>query len=63
MPLKLSVAMRRVRGREAEADLILEEAENLRLQIIDRTQKVAIKDIRGLVKEEDFDALIHISQR
>jgi len=53
---KLSDALRQVPGRGAEADQRLREAEDLYFHIIGKPQSTT-------VKEEDFDALIHISQR
>src|SRR4051812_40787146 len=53
---KLSNALRQVRGREAEADQRLREAEDLYSNITDKPRSTT-------VMEEDFDALIHISQR
>jgi hypothetical protein len=53
---KLSDALRQVPGREPEADRQLREAEDLYFQITGKPRSTT-------VKEEDFDALIHISQR
>lgn len=55
---KLSGALRQVHGRETEADEGLKEAEDLYFQVTGKA-----KDGSPTVKEEDFDALIHISQR
>lgn len=67
---KLSEALRHVPGREAEADQRLKEAKDLHFQIIGKTRRVTMERSKdnsythsGQVKEEDFDALIHISQR
>ncbi|KFY18119.1 hypothetical protein V492_00130 [Pseudogymnoascus sp. VKM F-4246] len=68
--LKLSEALRQVPGREAEADQRLTEAKDLYFQIIGKTRATAMERSKDdlitrsdQVKEEDFDALIHISQR
>lgn len=64
---KLSEALRQVPGQEAEAVRRFEEAKGLYFQIISKTRTTAIATSDGnypdQVKEEDFDALIHISQR
>lgn len=67
---KLSEALRQVPGREAEADQHLEEANELYFRIIgklrtttlERSKECALTDSNRIV-EEDFNALIHISQR
>lgn len=63
---KLSDALRQIPAREAEADQQLKEAEDLYFQIIGtRTEKLTGSSlIHGdRVKQHNFDALIHISQR
>lgn len=68
--LKLSEAQRQVPGGEAEADQRLTEAKDLYFQITGKTRATAMERSKDnsltrsdQVKEEDFDALIHISQR
>lgn len=68
--LKLSEALRQVPGREAEADQRLTEAKDLYFQIIGKTRAITMERSKDNslirsdeVKEEDIDALIHISQR
>jgi vacuolar-type H+-ATPase subunit H len=67
---KLSEALRQIPGREAEADQGLKNAKDLYFQIIDKTQATTTRGPRDFslahsdqVKEKDFNALIHISQR
>lgn len=67
---KLSEALRQVPGREAEAEQQLKEAKDLYFQIIGKTRMTTMERSKGTsltdsdrVKEEDFNALIHISQR
>lgn len=67
---KLSEALRQVPGREAEAEQQLKEAKDLYFQIIGKTRMTNMERSKDtslthsdLVKEEDFNALIHISQR
>lgn len=67
---KLSEALRLVPRREAEADQQLKEAKDLYFQIIGKTRTNTMERSNNnslthseQVKEEDFDALIHISQR
>lgn len=67
---KLSEALRQVLGQETEADQRLKEAKDLYSQITGNTQATNVERQEGTpltrldrVKEEDFDALIHISQR
>jgi vacuolar-type H+-ATPase subunit H len=67
---KLSEALREVPGQETEADQRLTEAKDLYFQIIGNTRATnmerpdeASQTQSNRVKEEDFDALIHISQR
>lgn len=54
---KLSEALRRVPGREAEADRQLKEAKDLYFEIVGTMRATEVPTV------EDFDALIHISQR
>lgn len=67
---KLSEALRQVPGREAEAEQQLKEAKDLYFQIIGKTRMTTMERSKDTslthsdrVKEEDFNALIHISQR
>lgn len=65
---KLSEALRQVPGQEAEADRRLEDAKDLYFQIISKARTTTMESskdnsLSDQVKEEDFDALIHISQR
>ncbi len=67
---KLSEALRQVPGREAEADQQLKEAKHLYFQIICKTRTNTMERSKDnslthsdRVKEEYFNALIHISQR
>lgn len=67
---KLSEAARQVPGRAAEADQHLKNAKDLYFQIIGKTQATTTERPKDYslthsdrVKEEDFDILIHISQR
>ncbi|KAM5347078.1 hypothetical protein ACJ41O_010083 [Fusarium nematophilum] len=67
---KLSEALRQVPGRETEAGQRLKEAKDLYSQIIGKTRTATAERLEDdslthsdQVKEEDFNVLIHISQR
>ena len=67
---KLSEILHQLPGQDAEADQQLKEAEDLYFQIIGKTRTTTMERSKDdslthsdRVKEEDFDAFIHISQR
>lgn len=63
---KLSEATRQVPERKAEADQQLKEAQDLHSQIIGKTMETSTDSslVHGdRLRQRDFDALIHISQR
>lgn len=67
---KLSETLRQVPGRETEADQRLQEARDLYFQTTGKTRTATMERSKDnsfshsdQVKEDDFNALIHISQR
>ena len=67
---KLSETRRQIPGQEAQADQLLKEAKALYLQIVGKTRPTTIERSKEgplpqseQLRDEDFDALIHISQR